>query len=148
MYGSLEAGFKPVPTELRDRFMTEQLVFVGTSGWTYDDWSGRFYPEKGFKGPERLSFYTTAFNTVEVNATFYRTPTLRMIASWNQRLGDSFHLVVKGTRAVTHIRRLADCSEQLQSFLERILQYSRGTPWRVRTLDSQSSCHNVTAVAC
>jgi len=105
--------------------MSEQQVFVGTSGWTYDDWSGRFYPEKGFKGPERLTFYASVFNTVEVNATFYRTPTEQMIESWNKRLDDYFHLVVKGTRAVTHIKRLADCREQLQTFLERILQLKR-----------------------
>jgi uncharacterized protein YecE (DUF72 family) len=60
-------------------------VFVGTSGWTCDDGSGVFYPEE-VKGSERLAYYVQRFNTVEINATFYRTPTPAMIAAWNQRL--------------------------------------------------------------
>jgi uncharacterized protein YecE (DUF72 family) len=77
--------------------------YIGTSGWTHDDWSGSFYPAE-VKGPERLSFYATKFDTVEVNATFYRLPTQPMIAAWNRRLGGDFHLVVKGSREVTHLK--------------------------------------------
>ncbi len=53
-------------------------IHVGTSGWTYDDWTGPFYPED-VKGAERLSFYAERFDTVEVNATFYRLPFQGMI---------------------------------------------------------------------
>lgn len=93
-------------------------VHVGTSGWTYDDWRGRFYPA-GVRGPERLAYYARFFDTVEVNASFYRVPTETMVRSWNARLPADFHLVLKGTRLVTHVRRLADCHEELAFFFER-----------------------------
>jgi len=101
--------------------MTKKHLYVGTSGWTYDDWSGSFYPE-GVKGPDRLSFYAQKFNTVEVNASFYHTPTRPMIDAWNRRLGEDFHLVLKGPRTVTHLKKLRDCGEPLEMFLERALQ--------------------------
>jgi uncharacterized protein YecE (DUF72 family) len=104
--------------------MTAPRVFVGTSGWTYDDWSGLFYPAD-VKAGDRLSFYARLFNTVEVNATFYRIPTQTMIAAWNRRLGPEFHLVVKGSRAVTHVKKIANCREQLDKFLERVMQLDR-----------------------
>lgn len=96
-------------------------IFVGTSGWTYDDWAGTFYPEE-VKGSERLAFYVTKFNTVEINATFYRLPTQAMLDAWNRRLPGDFHLVVKGSRVVTHLKKLSDCREPVEMFLERVKQ--------------------------
>jgi len=101
-----------------------ERVFVGTSGWTYDDWSGVFYPE-GVKGAERLGYYVGKFRTVEVNATFYRTPTRNMIDAWNRRLPGKFHLVVKGPQLVTHRKKLADCDEPLRVFFDRVGQLKR-----------------------
>jgi uncharacterized protein YecE (DUF72 family) len=94
-------------------------MHVGTSGWTYDDWTGPFYPDE-VKGAERLVFYAAQFDTVEVNATFYRLPFAGMITGWNRRLPPSFHLVLKGPRLVTHHKRLRDCLEPLDRFLERV----------------------------
>lgn len=96
-------------------------IHVGTSGWTYDDWTGPFYP-KEIKGAERLAFYAKTFDTVEVNATFYRLPFEGMITGWNRRLPESFHLVVKGSRLITHVKKLADCEEPLTRFLDRVRQ--------------------------
>lgn len=104
--------------------MAKTLVFVGTSGWTYDDWSGVFYPE-GVKGAERLAFYAQVFNTVEINATFYRHPTQTMIDAWNRRLPAGFQLAVKGTRVVTHHSKLVDCQAALAGFLERVASLRR-----------------------
>ncbi len=101
--------------------MAKKQVYVGTSGWTYDDWSGPFYPED-VKGPERLSFYAQRFDTVEVNASFYRIPTQPMIDAWNRRLAAGFHLVLKGSQTVTHLKKLRGCEEPLETFLERALQ--------------------------
>jgi len=98
--------------------MSRKRIFVGTSGWTYDDWTGPFYPED-VRGADRLSFYVSRFPTVEVNATFYRLPTDNMIAAWNRRLPEDFHLVLKGSRVVTHRKKLADCEEALAVFWER-----------------------------
>jgi uncharacterized protein YecE (DUF72 family) len=99
-------------------------IHVGTSGWTYDDWTGRFYPEK-VKGPQRLSYYAERFDTVEVNASFYRFPTQNMIKAWNRRLGEDFHLVVKGHRRITHHAKLVDCESSLSGFLERVGELER-----------------------
>jgi len=104
--------------------MANRGIYVGTSGWTYDDWSGPFYPED-VKGARRLEFYAGQFDTVEVNATFYRLPTQNMIDAWNRRLGSSFHLVVKGSRLVTHRKKLDDCREPVEVFLDRALQLRR-----------------------
>lgn len=104
--------------------MKKKRVFVGTSGWTYDDWRPSFYPEKA-KGAERLTYYAGQFNTVEVNATFYRLPTQAMIAAWNKRLGPEFHLVVKGSRVVTHLHKIRNCEHALQKFMELVCQLSR-----------------------
>ncbi len=93
---------------------------VGTSGWTYDDWSGPFYPP-GVKGVQRLEYYAQRFDAVEINATFYRTPSEKVIDSWNRRLPPDFHLVVKGPRRVTHFKKLIDFEEPLQLFLDRVL---------------------------
>ncbi|MHB0961323.1 MAG: DUF72 domain-containing protein [Pirellulaceae bacterium] len=98
--------------------MTHNRFYVGTSGWTYDDWQGRFYP-KDVRGARRLEFYATQFNAVEVNATFYRLPTAPMIAAWNGRLDTTFHLVLKAPRLITHRKKLADCAEAIGQFCER-----------------------------
>lgn len=92
---------------------------VGTSGWTYDDWVGKFYPEN-VKGPARLEFYVTQFNAVEINATFYRLPTATMVEAWNRRMPPDFHLAVKGSRRITHLKRLQDCRAEFQEFLWRV----------------------------
>ena len=101
--------------------MEQGEIHVGTSGWTYDDWQGRFYPPE-VKGLERLAFYSRFFDTVEVNATFYRNPGAKVIEAWNRRMGPDFHLVVKGSRAVTHHRRLKNPDRQLKLFLDRVLE--------------------------
>ncbi|MGA2061928.1 MAG: DUF72 domain-containing protein [Thermoguttaceae bacterium] len=96
-------------------------VFIGTSGWTYNDWAEKFYPRE-VKGSERLAFYVTRFDTVEINATFYRLPTQTMLDAWNGRLRDGFHLVVKGSRVITHLKKLLDCRESLELFLDKVKQ--------------------------
>jgi uncharacterized protein YecE (DUF72 family) len=69
---------------------------------------------------ERLAYYTRRFDTVEVNVTFYRLPFTGMVAGWNRRLPRRFHLVVKGPRVVTHLRKLVDCRQELDRFFERV----------------------------
>jgi uncharacterized protein YecE (DUF72 family) len=99
-------------------------IYVGTSGWTYDDWQERFYPAD-VKGADRLQYYATRFDTVEVNASFYRTPTQTMIKAWNRRLGEDFHLVLKGNRRVTHRKKLKDHQDALDFFMQRSMQLDR-----------------------
>lgn len=95
--------------------------YCGTSGWTYDDWAGAFYPPET-KARERLDYYCQQFNALEINATFYRLPNEAMLRAWNQRLKSDYHLAVKGSRYITHLKKLQDIDEGLQAFGERVLQ--------------------------
>lgn len=99
--------------------MEAENLYLGTSGWVYPDWNGRFYPEK-LKANERLKFYASHLNALEINASFYRLPSEATIASWNQTLGDHYHLVVKGSQYITHDKRLQDIDEALSVFLARV----------------------------
>lgn len=101
--------------------MVRSPLYIGTSGWTYADWAGPFYPAT-VKGTERLSFYVQQFNSVEINATFYRFPTQAMLDAWNRRLPSEFHLVVKGSRVITHLKKIDHCWDQLADFCSRVGQ--------------------------
>lgn len=80
-------------------------VHVGTSGWSYDHWTGVLYPE-GLPARERLSRYVQAFGTTELNASFYRWPRDASFASWRARTPEGFVLSVKAPRGLTHGKRL------------------------------------------
>jgi len=101
--------------------MKKQGIYIGTSGWTYDDWTGPFYPPE-VKGAQRLVFYADRFDSVEVNASFYRIPTQTMIDAWNRRLAKTFQLVLKGSRVITHLKKLHDCDEPLAAFWRQVEQ--------------------------
>ena len=95
------------------------MIWVGTSGWSYDHWAGAFYPE-GLPRSRWSAYYRERFPTVEVNATFYRLPRDTTIAKWRQEAAGGFRYVVKGSRYITHIRRLADCEDSIALFIARI----------------------------
>ncbi len=94
-------------------------LFVGTSGWSYRDWVGPFYPPN-LPTREWLAFYSSHFRTVELNVTFYRLPFESMLRAWNQRAPDGFRFAVKGWRRITHVLRLDSVDEPLRVFGERI----------------------------
>jgi len=91
---------------------------VGTSGWHYDHWRGRFYPEKLAKA-KWLEFYASHFATVELNNSFYRLPSENAFASWRDSSPASFTFAVKVSRFITHIRRLKDTGEAVEKFITR-----------------------------
>lgn len=92
--------------------------FVGTSGYSYKEWKGRFYPEK-LPAKEMLSFYAQHFSTVEINNSFYKMPTVSVVESWAEQVPESFRFVLKAPQAITHFKRLkAECQESLNEFLE------------------------------
>jgi uncharacterized protein YecE (DUF72 family) len=78
---------------------------IGTSGWSYDHWEGVLYP-KGLRQRDRLERYCEEFDTVEINASFYRWPAPARFAAWRQRLPAGFEMTVKAPRGLTHARRL------------------------------------------
>jgi uncharacterized protein YecE (DUF72 family) len=94
-------------------------VWIGTSGWQYDDWRGRFYPRRT---PLRLWLeeYAQRFAIVESNNAFYRLPERRTFESWADRTPDDFVMAVKVSRYLTHIRRLREPREPVNRFLGRV----------------------------
>lgn len=81
------------------------MLRVGTSGWSYGHWDGVLYPP-ATPARDRLRHYTEHFDTVELNASFYRWPRTATFASWRRRLPEGFALSVKAPRGLTHGRRL------------------------------------------
>ncbi|HKI45001.1 MAG TPA: DUF72 domain-containing protein [Balneolales bacterium] len=94
-------------------------LFIGTSGWSYDGWIGDFYPEN-IEKRDMLSFYAKQFNTVEINATYYRLPFKNMIKGWYNRAPNGFLYAVKGHRRVTHYNKLKDVEEPVANHIERV----------------------------
>jgi uncharacterized protein YecE (DUF72 family) len=81
-------------------------IRIGCSGWSYPHWRKRFYPEK-LPAREQFAFYAQYFNTVELNNSFYRQPPRERFVSWAEQAPPGFLFAVKGSRYVTHIKRLA-----------------------------------------
>ena len=94
-------------------------VRIGCSGWNYRDWRGDFYPP-GMPASRWLSHYATVFDTVEVNATFYRLPERGTTRSWADQVPDDFLFAIKASRYLTHMRRLREIGTGLGRFWERL----------------------------
>lgn len=94
------------------------MIYVGTSGWMYDDWRGRFYPA-GVPKSAWLEFYAGRFATVEINNAFYRLPERATFEDWRRRVSGDFRFAVKMSRYLTHIKRLRDPREPVERFLSR-----------------------------
>jgi uncharacterized protein YecE (DUF72 family) len=94
-------------------------ILVGTSGWSYKEWKGSFYPEK-LPAEEMLHFYASRFPTVEVNNSFYRIPSERVLAAWSEQVPVDFRFTLKASRRVTHNGRLKDEDGSLGYFLRAV----------------------------
>ncbi len=94
-------------------------VRIGCSGWMYDDWRGRLYPE-GLAKRRWLERYAESFDTVEVNSTFYRLASRDAVAEWVERTPPDFLFAVKASRYLTHMKRLTDLDRGVGRFYERI----------------------------
>ena len=92
--------------------------YIGTSGWVYRHWREVFYPAK-LAQSKWLEFYTRHFPTVEINNSFYRLPTEKAFSNWRQTSPEGFIYAVKVSRFITHIKRLRDVEEPIQTFLSR-----------------------------
>jgi uncharacterized protein YecE (DUF72 family) len=93
-------------------------VHIGTSGWHYPHWRGPFYPEK-LPASKMLEFYTRHFDTVELNNTFYRLPTEGGLETWRESTPKGFHFAAKGSRYLTHMKKLKDAEVGIGRFFER-----------------------------
>lgn len=94
------------------------MVSIGTSGYSYPDWQGRFYPTD-LPQARWLEYYAEHFSAVELNVTFYRLPASPTFRHWRTRTPKDFRFVVKGSRLITHQQRLHDCHEPLAALFER-----------------------------
>ncbi len=92
---------------------------IGTSGFTYKHWRDVFYPQ-GVPQKRWLEYYSGHFNTVELNASFYHMPRENVCASWRQRTPNGFCFVMKLNRLITHRKRLLDCGDLIDSFLDAV----------------------------
>ena len=93
-------------------------VRAGTSGYSYAEWKGNFYPEK-MAAQDMLRFYAERFPTVEINNTFYRMPKQALLQGWADQVPESFTFVLKASQRITHIQRLKECGELL-TYLFRV----------------------------
>lgn len=94
-------------------------VIVGTSGWQYKDWNGRFYPED-ITGKAQLPYFAKHFKSVEINTTFYHTPRLSSIETWAKSVPADFGFVIKLNRFLTHTKRMTS-DEQFTDYLHDFL---------------------------
>lgn len=93
-------------------------IYIGTSGWSYKSWAQAFYPAD-LSPSKHLTFYATKFPTVEINRTFYRLPTQKALGEWKCTAPGGFLYSVKGSRAVTHFKRLLPGAKSLKLLLDR-----------------------------
>lgn len=99
-------------------------IHVGTSGWSYRSWRGPFYPEK-LAARSHLEFYTSRFDTTELNGVFYRTPTEDAVRSWAEGTPDGFVFAWKASKFITHWKRLSDNSRNSLALMESRLRLLR-----------------------
>ncbi|MFD0976155.1 DUF72 domain-containing protein [Salinimicrobium gaetbulicola] len=92
-------------------------VHIGCSGWNYKDWRGKFYPEK-LAAKNWLEYYSGQFNSVEVNSTFYRFPKDEYVEKWRETVPSDFLFTLKGSRYVTHMKKLNEVEESVAQFSE------------------------------
>lgn len=97
----------------------KNLIHIGTSGWHYDHWRGPFYPEDLAK-KEFLQFYRQHFHTAEINNSFYQLPSEKTLIDWRESVPDGFIFAVKGSRYITHMKKLKDPDQSVPPLLERI----------------------------
>jgi uncharacterized protein YecE (DUF72 family) len=100
--------------------MARGRCFIGTSGWSYRHWRGPFYPRALAKGEDQLRFYAERFASVEVNSTFYRLIEQDTFRKWRKTTSEGFVFACKGSRYLTHMKRLRDAEQGIGRFFERV----------------------------
>jgi uncharacterized protein YecE (DUF72 family) len=95
------------------------VVRIGTSGWHYKHWRGPFYPDK-LPAPRMLEHYIERFDTVELNNSFYHLPSEAAFAEWKRATPKGFLFAVKGSRFITHMKKLKDPEAAFEKFHERV----------------------------
>jgi len=97
-------------------------MWVGTSGYSYKEWKGSFYPEKIAAG-DMLPYYASQLPAVEINNTFYRLPRADVVKAWAEQVHEGFRFSVKASRRITHIKRLKEPGEETRYLLDTIRHF-------------------------
>jgi uncharacterized protein YecE (DUF72 family) len=122
----------------------QAIYHIGTSGWTYDDWKGRFYPAD-LARKRWFEYYSSQFLTVEVNATFYRSFKDDTYLGWKKKAPNGFRYVLKAPQTITHQKLLIDVEEEVKNFVQSallledrlgllLLQIAPSTPYDLKRL--------------
>src|SRR5579883_1861310 len=98
---------------------TKHPILIGSSGWNYEGWEGVFYPE-GTKPADYLEWYAQQYPIVEVDSTFYRPATLKIVRGWLSKTPSSFRFVPKVTKSITHEKQLRDCKPEIEEFVASV----------------------------
>ena len=93
------------------------MIWIGTSGYNYPEWKGSFYPAD-LPASKMLAFYAARFPTVEINYTFYRLPTEKLVAGWAAGTPTPYKLTLKAPKRITHDKRLRDAGELVRAFCQ------------------------------
>ncbi len=94
-------------------------LYVGTSGYSYKEWKGNFYPED-LPAKEMLSYYSRHLPAVEINNTFYRLPQPNMIENWKEQVPENFRFSIKATQRITHMKRLKNCADETKYLIDTV----------------------------
>jgi uncharacterized protein YecE (DUF72 family) len=97
--------------------MAGMNLYVGTSGYSYKEWKGSFYPAD-LPAKQMLRYYGERFNTVEINNTFYRMPKASVLEGWAGEVPASFRFILKAPQRITHMQRLKDAADSVSYLLE------------------------------
>ena len=95
-----------------------QNLHLGTLGWSYSFWKGKFYPDKT-ASKDFLAYYASRYDTVEVDSTFYRIPTQQAVTNWKNQTPADFKFSLKFPGVITHVKMLKNCERETNLFLER-----------------------------
>ena len=115
------ALIQSAPYQLADLTLTSSDLRIGCSGWSYKDWSGPFYPKDAAAG-DYLKLYARVFDAVEIDSTFYRTPSSVQVNNWRSVTGDNFRFTAKLPKKITHELKLRDAVTQLERFYASMSQ--------------------------
>jgi len=99
--------------------MKKKKIYIGTSGFSYEHWQNRFYP-KNVQSKNYFEYYQKYFNTVEINNTFYKLVSKKVILNWKKEAKKDFVFSIKASRFITHIKRLKEPKKHLSLFINRI----------------------------
>ncbi len=94
------------------------MIYIGTSGYNYPEWKGSFYPAD-LAAAKMLPYYAARFPTVEINYTFYRMPSEKLLAGWTKQVPETFRFTLKSPRRITHDAKLANCQDLTSDVLPR-----------------------------